>query len=175
VLSVAKRNCQGIRFGFGAQPKLENIWTYYITLKTLYSLSFIFFECLFSFTASSPEEKERFLSSVIRALQSDTALAGSLAGTHALVLRASARCEAGNYPAALEDAQQALAALQLQSQSQQRQVNVSWEGQAWRVSADAHQALGNVPAAVEALQEWAVHTPSFRTKALKEIQGLQSI
>jgi tetratricopeptide (TPR) repeat protein len=88
-------------------------------------------------------------------------------------LRASARCEAGNYSAALQDAEEALAALQLQSQ--ERQVNVSWEGQAWRVSADAHQALGNLPAAVEALQEWAVHTPSFRTKAMKEIQRLQSI
>jgi tetratricopeptide (TPR) repeat protein len=128
---------------------------------------------LFSLTASSPGEKERFLSSVIKSLGIDTALAESLAGTHALVLRASVRCEAGNYEAALQDAQQALAALQ--SQSQQRQVNVSWEGKAWRVSADAHQALGNIPAAVEALQGWAVHTPAFRTKALKEIKGLQSV
>jgi hypothetical protein len=100
-------------------------------------------------------------------------LTGSLAQTHALVLRASVRCEAGNHPAALQDAEEALSALQSQSESGQV-VNVSWEGQAWRVSADAHQALGNLPAAVEALTQWAVHTPAFRTKALKEIQRLQS-
>jgi tetratricopeptide (TPR) repeat protein len=135
----------------------------------LYSLSSAVFTT--KTTASLPEEKERFLSSIIQALKSDAALAGSLAGTHALVLRASARCEAGNYLGALEDAQQALEALQLQQGS----ISVSWQGQAWRVLADAHQALGNVPAAVDALQEWAVHTPSFRTKALKEIQRLQSV
>ena len=161
MLFVAKRKVKGIAV-------VRSNHTY---CGTSGSTTFYFANKHFVFiTASSLEEKERCLSSVIKALQSDTALAGSLAGTHALVLRASARCEAGNYSEALQDAQEALAALQ----SLERQVNVSWEGQAWRVSADAHQALGNLPAAVEALQEWAVHTPSFRTKALKEIQRLQS-
>jgi tetratricopeptide (TPR) repeat protein len=161
VLFVAKRKVKGIALASANH-------TY---RRTSGSTTFFANKLCFHITASSPEEKERFLSSVIKSLRSDTALAGSLAGIHALVLRASARCEAENYPAALQDAQEALAALQ----SQQRQVHVSWEGQAWRVSADAHQALGNFPAAVEALQEWAVHTPSFRTKAMKEIQRLQSI
>jgi tetratricopeptide (TPR) repeat protein len=163
VLLVAKRKVKGI-----APTSVPHTYR-----GTSGSTTFLLTILLFSFTASSPEEKERFLSSVIKALQADSALEESLAGIHALVLRASARCEDGNYPAALQDAQQALAALQ--SQSQQRQVQVSWEGKAWRVSADAHQALGDIPAAVEALQEWAVHTPAFRTKALKEIQRLQSV
>jgi hypothetical protein len=164
VLFVAKRKVKGIAV-------VSSNHTYRGTSgsTTLFLLTSI----LFSLTASSLEEKERCLSSVIKSLRSDTTLNGSLAQTHALVLRASARCEAGNHSAALQDAEEALSALQ--SQSESGQVNVSWEGQAWRVSADAHQALGNLPAAVEALQKWAVHTPAFRTKALKEIQRLQSI
>jgi tetratricopeptide (TPR) repeat protein len=191
VLLVAKRKVKGIIYPvFSASHTYRGTSgsTTFLLENFLFSFFYfllLFFECLFSLAASSSEERNASYPPSVKvlrsgttvrhygqALRSVTALAGSLAGTHALVLRASACYEAGNYPAALEDAQEALAALQ--SQSQQRLVNVSWEGQAWRVSADAHQALGNIAAAVEALQEWAVHTPSFRTKALKEIQRLQS-
>ena len=43
---------------------------------------------------------------------------------------------------------------------------------AHRVSADAHQGLGNLEMAVQCLQSWAAADPSFHTKISKEIQKL---
>jgi len=97
---------------------------------------------------------------------------GSMAVGHAFALRASARYKAANYHGALEDAQQSLQSLH-QPSSTTLSATVTWQAQAWRVLADSHEAVGNLGAAIDALQQWAIHVPSFRTKATKEIQRLQ--
>lgn len=43
---------------------------------------------------------------------------------------------------------------------------------AWRTLADAYEATGNVKGAIEALQNWSKASPTFATKAMKDIQRL---
>lgn len=116
------------------------------------------------------DEKDRFLSSVIQALRADASLAGSLAIAHALVLRAAARSENTDSQGALQDAQEALCALRTTTTP----LSVTWQSQAWRIAADSQVDLGDLPAAVGTLEEWASVAPSFRTKLTREIERLKA-
>jgi hypothetical protein len=44
---------------------------------------------------------------------------------------------------------------------------------AWRTLVDAHEATGNTKEAISSLQNWSRVSPTFATKALKEIQRLR--
>ena len=43
---------------------------------------------------------------------------------------------------------------------------------AWRTLADAYEATGNVSGAIETLQSWSKASPTFATKAIKDIKRL---
>jgi DNA-binding SARP family transcriptional activator len=105
--------------------------------------------------ANSKEEQERFLTSVISALSKKDDLKDSLAMAHAHAMRADV------LPAeqAVADGQRAT------------QLDPS-NDKAWRTLVDAYEATGNTKGAIEALQNWSRASPTFATKALKEIQQL---
>lgn len=106
-----------------------------------------------------PPAKERFLSSVIQALTADPDFVESPALQHAHLLRAQARLSKKRYDDALMDARQAMGSI--------------YAAHAWRVMADAFEALGRREDAVEALKAMASCTPQLRTKVMREIEALQ--
>ncbi len=97
------------------------------------------------------------MTSVIRALEADDTWSKCTAKAHAHALRGQARLDVQQYDAAKADAESAVA--------------LGWT-RAYRILADAEEGLGNTAAAVQALQQWGVADPSFRTKVNKEIQRL---
>lgn len=105
--------------------------------------------------AISKEEKERLLTSVISALSKKDDLKDSRAMAHAHAMRADV------LPAeqAVADAKHAT------------QLDPS-NDKAWRTLVDACEATGNTKGAIHSLQNWSRASPTFATKALKEIQRL---
>lgn len=124
------------------------------------NLTFSCFHCRFQL-ATSPSEKDRFLSSVIRALEG---LNESSVLARALVLRADLHLEASRYTEALQDAQRALT----------MPASKAIAFRAHRLCADAHEAQGRYPEAIECLLKLGANDSSFQTKINKEIQRLQS-
>eukprot|EP00555_Chaetoceros_dichaeta_P013735 CAMPEP_0198263626 /NCGR_PEP_ID=MMETSP1447-20131203/12916_1 /TAXON_ID=420782 /ORGANISM="Chaetoceros dichaeta, Strain CCMP1751" /LENGTH=267 /DNA_ID=CAMNT_0043952309 /DNA_START=108 /DNA_END=911 /DNA_ORIENTATION=+ len=124
---------------------------------------------------TSPEKKIKILTPVITSLLSDeksNSLDKSTALAHALVLRADAYLEqallspgsssnSNTIHEAHTDAQMAISINHL-------------DGRAYRVLADAEEALGNVIGAMDAVSKWAEVNPSFGTKARKELARLAS-
>jgi len=121
---------------------------------------------------TSPEKKIKILTPVITSLLSDeksNSLDKSTALAHALVLRADAYLEqtllspldSNTIHDAHADAQMAISINHL-------------DGRAYRVLADAEEALGNVIGAMEAVSKWAEVNPSFGTKARNELARLAS-
>ena len=128
--------------------------------------------CLSRDTATTFEEKERCLSSVISVLQNDPLLRMSTANLRALVVRAQVRHEYGMVDEALRDLAQATA-MACSDSGNNNTSNHRLLGLAWRTQADCYQTLGSVPEAEEALRQWALCDPSCRTKVLHEIQALR--
>ena len=120
-------------------------------------------------TASTFDEKERYLSSVIKVLQNDPLLRTSTANMRAHIMRAQVRYEYGMLEEALRDLSEAMAVTNNDNQNK----NGSLLGLAWRARADCYQGLGQIGEAEEALRQWAVWDPSRRTKAMKEIQEMR--
>lgn len=122
--------------------------------------------------ATSPEKKIKILTPAIISLLSEKSNSNSLdestALAHALVLRADAYLEqtllsldSNTIHDAHADAQMAISINHL-------------DGRAYRVLADAEEALGNVIGAMEAVSKWAEVNPSFGTKARNELARLAS-
>jgi len=127
---------------------------------------------------TSPEKKIQILTPVITSLLSSpsstdenaNSLNKSTALAHALVLRADAYLEqtqlspggsGSKINEAHTDAQMAISIDHL-------------DGRAYRVLADAEEALGNVLGAMEAVSKWAEVNPGFGTKARNELARLAS-
>jgi len=94
----------------------------------------------------------------------------SAAHVHAHMLRAEVYLEAGDYEPARDDMQWALDNCQDTST-----VVAVLCPTAWRILADAHVGLGQYEDAIQALQQWAEASPSFATKAAKEIQRVRQL
>jgi len=99
------------------------------------------------------------LSSVIAALEKKKELKDSFAMAHAHSMRAKVYMKMGDYAKAACDAD---CAVKLDATNDK----------AWRTLADAQEAAGNVQDAVTTLRHWSKASPSFSTKANKEIQRL---
>ena len=119
------------------------------------------FSCAIILTATTLAEKDRFLSSVIRALESD---GPSSALARALVMRAESRLEASLYSDALQDLEQALS----------MPTATSVQSRAHRIAADAYEDQGMYAEAIQSLIQLASLDSGYRTKINKEIQRLQS-
>jgi tetratricopeptide (TPR) repeat protein len=132
--------------------------------------------CCFCYTtktaASSPEEKERFVSSIIRALDSDPDLRTTTANGRAFIVRAELFAETGRFEEAVQDATTAIELFRSAQQSPPLVAN-ALNARAYRVLADVHELQGNYPAAAEALQKIAASNPAMRTKIVKELERLQ--
>jgi tetratricopeptide (TPR) repeat protein len=125
----------------------------------------IFFAYWLRLYAAPLEEQERLLVSVIRKLD-DSGYATSSANGHAYYMRAKYYLQSMDFENAKLDAQKSISIITACSQS------TTVVSQAYRVWSDAEEGLGNIPGAVQALQEWANADPSWRTKANDEIQRL---
>lgn len=119
---------------------------------------------------SDLSEKERFLSSVINALNKDEFLAASASMAQALVLRsqvysnkfiAAASSDMEHLDNARADAIRA-AALDPHHPT------------VWRILATIEEDRKDVTAAIRALTNWATYQPLFSTKVQKEISRLSS-
>ena len=119
-------------------------------------------------TATTFEEKDRCLSSVIQVLQNDPLLRTSTANVRAHVLRAAVRLDYGMLEEAARDVSTALAVDVVPTSC-----SADLVGRAWRTQSDCCQALGKLGEAEEALRQWAKCDPGSRTKAMKEIQMLR--
>lgn len=86
---------------------------------------------------------------------------------HALSRRASYYLEQGDNHHAIDDALQVLAFGTTATAKTRSRV--------YRVLADAHEGLGNLKGAIQALQEWYEMDPIVRTKVQKEIQRLNEL
>ena len=98
---------------------------------------------------------------VIDNLSSNGDYSSSRALSHALTIRADARLDIfpPNVGGGLEDSLQATAIDPL-------------NGRAWRVLADAEEAVGDIKSAIEATLRWGEADPSFATKAKNEVDRL---
>lgn len=112
--------------------------------------------------SSNTGKKLKLLNRAIQSLQ-DVELVQTTAMAHALILRADVNIDSipQNIEQSLKDAMQAAEIDDL-------------NGRAWRVVADAKEANGDVPGAIEAISNWAMKNPSFAGKAKKELERLSS-
>jgi len=113
--------------------------------------------------AQTPEEKDRFISSVIRSLDADEG--SSSVHARALVMRSEMHLEASCFAEALQDAQRALG---------MKRATTATRIKAYRVSADVFERQGSFAEAIESLREWANADTSFLTKINEEIKRLRS-
>ena len=112
--------------------------------------------------APDPSEKERFLNSVINALDKDIALAESNSMAHALTLRAQL---------ILEDRDR----LDLARDDLIRAAAIDPKHPiVWRVLATLEEERKDTAAAIQALSQWAANQPRFSTKVQNEIKRLQT-
>jgi tetratricopeptide (TPR) repeat protein len=123
-------------------------------------------------------EKERFASSIVRALEIDPDLRHSTANIRALLFRAALLAEqTGRSHEALADAERALDLLRgsggVETHTAAGTGGSVLMAQAYRVLADVHESFANYPAAMEALQNMAVRQPALRSKVAKELERLQ--
>ena len=119
-------------------------------------------------TATTPEDKLKFLNSVIKKLTSLEDLATSAANAHAHGARAHVHFELQDYDLVKEDARRAL------------EIHHHTPGMpplpssVWRVLVDAEEATGQFEAALEVLRQWTDRQPQFATKVAKEAQRVRS-
>jgi tetratricopeptide (TPR) repeat protein len=111
------------------------------------------------------EQQVRLYNSVVSKLMASEEFSSSGVLAHALSRRARYYLELGENHHAIEDALQTLT-------FGSSTVCAKTRSRAYRVLADAHEGLGNLQEAIQALQEWYKMDPIVRTKLQKEIQRL---
>lgn len=116
------------------------------------------------FTAERAEEKQRFVSSIINALEIDFGKSTALA--RALIYRAKLYMEAEQLFEAETDV---VYALDILDSSEKRLVY-----QATTVLADVFELQGNIQEATNLLQDLAENDRSMRSKLIKEVERLRS-
>lgn len=116
--------------------------------------------------SSIPEEKQRFLSSVIRSLDVDDLVGNSSVHARALLMRAELILSTGQYEQVRRDVQRVLS---------MDTASVVVRGRACLAAADAYEQEGKISEAIRSLQQWAAIDPSFRSKISNEIERLRSI
>jgi tetratricopeptide (TPR) repeat protein len=130
-------------------------------------------------TAQDPAEQDRLLSSVIRvlvqAMDKDHGnvplYTKSSALARAYALRAQARLDQRLADDALQDA---MAALEIVPSATSTTAATQWiTTRVYRTMVDAYEAKGQIPQAMDALQQWAAVDPTFSTKIAKEMARLQ--
>jgi hypothetical protein len=122
----------------------------------------------------SPEEKERYASSIIRVLDSETDLSMSTANARASVFLAEVLFVTKRYQDSINEAIKSIN--RLTSTSNQNEMNPSQctlLTRAYRVLADVHEQNGNYTAAIESVQAMASYNPAMRTKVTKEVERLR--
>lgn len=119
------------------------------------------------FLGAPLEQQERLYHSVISKLMASEDFSTSGVLAHALSRRASYYLELGDNLHAIEDALQAL--------EFGTTASAKTRSRAYRVLADAHEGLGNLKGATQALQKWYKMDPIVRTKLQKEIQRLNEL
>ena len=129
---------------------------------------YFFFTALSTNVATTTDEKERFVSSIIKTLEADEVLRFSTANSRAYIFRAELYGQTGRFEESVADAK---AAIQILSASS-KDVS-SLLAKAHRVLADTYEQTGNWKLAVEALRGVATSNPSLRSKITKEIELLR--
>lgn len=153
----------------------------------------------FFFQAYSLVDKEKFYSSVIKALNADESLSASLTNIHAYILRAEALVDASGISGASTVAGTDSAKSEQSSHSQNALLDVEealkrleplikgggdksaqtlvleLKARAHRVAADANEAMGRFPEAMVEFKQWAdcKQDPSYQAKAVKEVQRIK--
>jgi hypothetical protein len=133
-----------------------------------------FFSCCFCdfVIVSTLEEKEKYLSSVVRALDNDNnnpQFQQSSANARAHVMRGKMYLDQNNgVAAAHQDAQRAVHLLQSRSSSS------LILARAYRLESDVHVQLDNLQAVMDALRNAARVYPPMQTKISKEIGAMQA-
>jgi len=128
------------------------------------------------YVASSMDERDRFVSSIIKTLEADEVLRLSMANCRAYVFRAELYGQAGRLDEAIADAERAIQLLRSASSSPSSSSSKSAPlllAKAYRVLADTYEQTGNCELAMKALQGAAAADPASRTKLSKEMQRLQ--
>ena len=121
--------------------------------------------CISLDAARESTKKEQLLNSAISQLTKDSnpLLSKSYAHGHALYLRSDVRLEKSppDIHGAIQDAKMAVSI-------------VPKEIKAWRVLASAHEADDDIEEAIRVVREWKSIDSSFGTKAMREIERLES-
>lgn len=163
VLFVAKRNVKGgPLYAADLKPSARRIWIY-----NIFARSPSFFSSLIP--ATPLEEQDRFVSSIIKALEADEVLRLSTANSRAYVFRAELYCRAGRLGESIADAKCAVELLSTGTPSK----SAPLLAKAYRSLADAYERQGNWKKAMEALQGVAAADPALRTKISKEMEQLK--
>lgn len=186
-------------FAADQQPSARRIWIYYslcslrvllgvdqlsfscfLHKRTLPSVSFFFIRFYhrvfikLMYVASSIDEKDRFVSSIIKTLEADEVLRLSMANCRAYVFRAEVYGQAGRLDESVADAERAIQLLRsASSPSSSSKSAPLLLAKAYRVLADTYEQTGNCELAIKALQGAAAADPASRTKLSKEMQRLQ--
>mgnify|MGYP003476760372 CR=1 FL=1 len=128
--------------------------------------------CSFSLiSATTPEDQERFVSSIIKSLDSgDPAYQRSTATCRAYLFRAELYTLWKRFDAAKADAERGIQLLQMTEDSSTRSLLLS---QLYRVLSDIHEANENWQGAMAALRAQAASNQSMRSKVAKELERLQ--
>ena len=120
------------------------------------------------------DEKDRFVSSIIKTLEADEVLRSSMANCRAYVFRAELYGQAGRLDESVADAERAIQLLRsASSPSSSSKSAALLLAKAYRVLADTFEKTGNCELAMKALQGAAAADPASRTKLSKEMQRLQ--
>jgi hypothetical protein len=130
----------------------------------------------YSRAVSSPEERERYISSVIEVLEANDSLKGSPAHIYALGQRAEGRLELSQQDGALTDAMEALSWIRraVASTSLRAEANrPKFYATVFRIAVDANVYNGMFESALSILQEWEKVLPSYQTKITKEMRVVQ--
>ncbi len=133
--------------------------------KFVYYLFLTLFPFELRITAMDNDKKIKILSKAIESLQRAD-LSQTTAMAHALILRADAYMDF--IPRENENIQQSLKDSVLATEID------DLSGRAWRVIADAKEANGDIPGAIEAISTWATRNPTFVVKAKKELARLSA-
>jgi tetratricopeptide (TPR) repeat protein len=111
----------------------------------------------------------RLYDSVIAKLAGTSDFSRSSALAHAYRARSKYYLDVKEYESARRDA---LEAIQIRSSSASKEALLPSELKAYRLLADAEEAVGNYEKAIQAIQEWKQLDHSSRTKLNGEIQRL---
>jgi hypothetical protein len=145
------------------------IWIYYICFQLTH-----LFALLFALTvpANTRDEKERFVSSIIQALD-ENSLQSSTAFSRALLFRAELHREAKSNEDAIRDCDRALNSLLNERTMTTTTAVTALKSRAYRILADVYEGIGQIVEACRALTDLAACNPAMRTKIANELKRLQ--